>query len=115
MKLFSIACAYLDLVAASNFGLHAGLPDGFSEQPTGNDESYLMLARRYQYHRLMNKLAQSQKVAVIEKQSNKSVAQLRAKLSMILANGGLYFNKRNERPKSRKANNRRNRFRNYHN
>ena len=110
MKLFTVAAACIKLIAGStgNFGLTG-------KQFPGDDESYLMHSRRYQYHILMNQLAQSQKITVIQKQSNKAAARLRAQLNMILANGGLYFDMPNERPKSRKAKNRRNRFRNYHN
>ena len=108
MKLFIIAIACIGLIAASNFGLTG-------KQFAGDDESYLMITRRHYYHVFMNQLARSQKMLVTQKQSNKAAARLRAKLSMILANGEFMFDMANERPKSRKANNRRNRFRNYHN
>ena len=114
MKL-SVAFALIQLIAASKFGLSARSPAGSSKLFPGDDESYLMQGRRHQYHVLMTKLARSQKVAVTQKQSDPAAARLRAKLSKILANGGLYFNLPNKRPKSIKANNRRNRFRKYHN
>ena len=108
MKLFTVAIACIGLVAASNFGLTG-------KQFPGDDESYLMITRRHHYHVFMNQLARSQKMFIAQKQSNKAAARLRAKLSMILANGEFLFDMANGRPKSRKANNRRNRFRNYHN
>ena len=108
MKLFIIIFVCIKLIVASNFGMTG-------KQFAGDDESYLMHARRLQYHIFMNKLAQSQKLAVIQKQDNEAAARLRAKISMILSNGRLFFDMPNERPNSRKANNRLNRFQNYHN
>ena len=108
MKLFTVAIACIELIAASNFGLTG-------KQFAGDDESYLMITRRHYYHVLMNQLARSQKMFVTQNQSNKAAARLRAKISITLANGEFSFDMANERPKSRKANNRRNRFRNYHN
>ena len=114
MKL-SVAFALIKLIAASKFGFSARSPAGFSKQFPGDDESYLMQGRRHQYHALMTRLVQSQKVAVTQKQSDPAVARLRAQLSKILANGGLYFDLPYKRPKLIKTNNRRNRFRKYHN
>ena len=108
MKLFTVVFVCIKLIAASNFGMTG-------KQLPGDDESYLMHTRRHQYHIFMNKLAQSQQLAVIQKLNNEATARLRAKLSMILANGGLFFDMPNERPNARKANNRLNRFHNYHN
>ena len=108
MKLFIIVFVCIKLIVASNFGMTG-------KQFAGDDESYLMHARRLQYQIFMNKLAQSQKLAVIQKQDNEAAARLRAKISMILSNGRLFFDMPNERPNSRKANNRLNRFQNYHN
>ena len=108
MKLFTVVFACIKLISASNFGISG-------KQFAGDDESYLMLARRHQYHIFMNKLAISQKLAVIEKVDSEAATRLRAKLSMILANGRMFDAKPNERPNARKANSRLNRFKNYHN
>ena len=111
MKLFKVVFTFLNLAACSIFGHNAGVPKGSSPQLTGDDESYLMLARRYQYHALMTRIAQLQNITLTQKVSNKDATRLRRKLSMILGNGGLRF----QMPKATKAINRRNRFRKYHN
>lgn len=108
MKLTKVFLIFINLAASSNFGLDAGL------KTAGDDESYLMHTRRSLYHMNIHRLSQIRKINLRQKLSNKTTAQLRARLTKILANNGLLFDIENLHPKTTKVNQRRQQFRKYH-
>ena len=108
MKLTKVFLIVIHLAASSNFGLDAGL------KTAGDDESYLMHTRRSLYHMNIHRLSQIRKITLRQKLSNKTTAQLRARLTKLLANNGLLFDIENLHPKTTRVNQRRQRFRKYH-
>ena len=102
MKIFKIACICIKLVAGE-----------LLQSTPGDDESFLMFTRNYQLNNMMKRLSQVQKIALLQKLSNKDAARFRAKLRMLLYDrNGLYFEK--SKPISTKAKHRSNRFTKYH-
>ena len=108
MKLTKVFLIFINLAASSNFGLDAGL------KTAGDDESYLMHTRRSLYLMNIHRLSQIRKITLRQKISNQANAQLRARLTKILANNGLFLDIENLHLKTTKINQRRQRFQNYH-
>ena len=105
MKLFNIICILFGATGAIRMPMVGQ-----------NSESYLELAREYEYVRMMKNLPLKSRIAIMQKVQNAQTAKLRAALAKVMQEESkMQVSRRIAAEKQIKSQGRMNRFRNFHN